>query len=201
MSSKYSLIIILTIIIIGGGYYFLTRQNPSTSPTNPTPAPSITQPKVTITPEFSPTPTSETPSLSPKPKTTKSTKAQSPTGPTAGQISCNYTIPAAPGQFGTAQIKSQWTNAVLNKNSQAKVDVCVSANGTPFTLVATDSHDSGSRTDRASFISLSSGYTFNLYDTHGGDLSSCSGDIIAGCQIQAGNIPTPINTTVPTRTP
>ena len=93
------------------------------------------------------------------------------------QISCTFS--------GSVKITSSWSNLTLGKNGSSKLDLCVSVNGNN-TLVSSDNHQSGSRTDTYSNISSSS-YSFSLYDAQGGDIPDCSGTPLSSCQINSTN--------------
>lgn len=143
------------------------------------------QPQVTQSPSTpSPTPvasSSSTVSSVPENKPTSVSTSSIPGG-TRAQITCNYQIPAAPNQYGTASIESNWNNLVLGKNTSAKLSVCVSANGTS-SRIAFDTRVNGSRIDSVPWISLNTDYIFTLYDNHGGDLSDCEGAVLSSCEI------------------
>jgi hypothetical protein len=147
--------------------------------------PPTTMPSNTPTPLQFPTPPST-------PKTTKSLNPNTTSVPggTRGQITCDYKIPAGPNEFGTADIESNWNNLTLGKNGSAKLDVCVSVNGSS-SLMASDNHVNGSRVDSAPWISLSTEYVFTLYDDHGGDLPDCGGTVLDSCNLTSSSINTP----------
>lgn len=152
--------------------------------------PSKTQPSVTqppYSPNLTPKETS-TPTASTVPEEIKPTgnATSSVPGGTRGQITCNYQIPAAPNQYGSASIESNWNNLVLGKNASAKLAICVSVNGTS-SLISVDSHTNGSRVDSAPWISLSTDYVFTLYDDHGGDLPDCGGIVLSSCDLNTNS--------------
>jgi len=114
--------------------------------------------------------------------TTKSTSAPAPGGPTRGQVTCDYQIPATPNQFGTASIESNWNNLVPGKNGTTKLALCVSVNGNN-SLMSIDTRANGTLTTSAPWISLNTDYAFNLYDDYGGDSSECGGTILSSCHV------------------
>ncbi|MGA2910267.1 MAG: hypothetical protein ABSE04_00495 [Candidatus Microgenomates bacterium] len=142
---------------------------------------SIPQPTIMPTPTLEVTPI-PTPSVLPKVIKPVGSTTSSVPGGTRGQITCDYQMPPAPGQFGSANIESNWNNIVVGKNGSSNVEICVFVKGTN-SLMSEDGRNNGSKVDNAPWISLNSDYTFTLYDEHGGDLPDCGGVFLSSCRI------------------
>lgn len=96
-------------------------------------------------------------------------------GPTRGQIICDYKVPSAPNMQGLADINSNW-------NGSTSIQICVSANGNNQTLIASDNNTNGTRGDTVNWISSNVEYIFTLYNHHSGD-PVCSGAVLSSCQL------------------
>jgi len=182
-----NLLIIIVIILIAGGACLVLNKKHSSSENNTVPK-IISKALPTPQPTIEATPTAITSSGAKK--TTQNTTTTA-TSPTSGTISCDYEIPATPNNFGTVQVTSNWNSLVAGKNGY-KVDLCVSSDGgATQKLMASKTKVSGSSTDEANFISLSSNYIFTIYDEHGGDMPECGGTYLTSCQIHTWQLPTP----------
>jgi hypothetical protein len=123
---------------------------------------------------------------------TNASSAQQPEGAGGSPaISCNYTVPATPDSYGTAQVSSTWSGLVPGTGGKEKVEVCVTATGLGPRVMSSDTRPAGSKTDSAPWISLGTSYTFTLYDEFGGDAADCNGKILASCQLILPAQPTP----------
>jgi hypothetical protein len=153
------------VVIAVGGFIFLRRPNSQLAPV-PTPTPIPTS-ILSIVPSSTATPTKNPPAV-------KSITQTS--GPTRGQIICNYQIPATPTDQGVAQIDANWNNAT-------SIAVCLSVNGNTPKLMSQNPDHTGQISLPAPWISLTANYNFILYDQQGNNHYTCAGVILSSCRI------------------
>ena len=184
MSVKKYIWIFVIIILVAGAAFLAFRNKKSAEPAASYQISNIqTQ---SIEPSASPKSTPISTPMLTTPAQSAGSSGQITNGTTRGQIVCDYVSPAAPGTFGTANIESNWNNLVYGKNGKAEAEVCV--NGSKMSI---NNSANGSMTNPAPWISLDAGYTFTLYDEHGGDLPDCSGVELSVCSINQVSPPTP----------
>jgi hypothetical protein len=184
----FKILIILALILIGSSIILTLEHNAVSPQKNSLVRQSVNT--VTMSPTI-------TPSITASPTPTVSQTAPTLTPLTAGtpqgQLTCNYQSIAVGYQDGIATISSHWTNATLGKSGSARIDVCVSTNNGPQSLMSTDTSQNGSRNTTVPWIIVNAAYLFTLFDDNNDGQTNCDGLSLSSCQI-GFTFPTPTPT-------